>query len=129
MLNHAMPGKAMLNHKGLHGTVPSPAVAVPTGNSTTQHSCSVSHGGHAGAAPGWLWKAPGQWDLPGEGPAGTQRRGQLGAGGCQPGHAERPGQLMAALLTVTTGTTVPSRWQQVNKSWGQSAVQSFTQLS
>lgn len=99
----------MLNHKGLRGTVPSPAVAVPTGNSTTRRSCSVNHGGHAGAAPRWLWKAPGQWDLPGEGAAGTQRRGQLGAGGCQPGHAERPGQLVAALLTVTTGTTVPSR--------------------
>lgn len=46
----------MLHLTGLHGAVPGPAVAVPVGNCTTQHSHTVSHGGHALAA--LLWEAP-----------------------------------------------------------------------
>lgn len=55
-----MPGKAMLAPR--QGA--KPCVAMPPGNSTTQHSCAVSHGGHAGAAPMWLWKTQGSGTCP-----------------------------------------------------------------
>lgn len=41
---------------------------------------------------------PGQWDLPGEGPAGSEGQLLLVVMSCQPGHAGRPGQLVAAVV-------------------------------
>lgn len=79
MLGCVMPDKAILHHTELCVSVPSPAVAMPIGNGTTRHSRTVSHRGHAWAAP--LREAPGQWDLLGMGPAGTQQQGAAGGVG------------------------------------------------
>lgn len=49
----------------------------------------------------WPWKAPGQWDRPGAGSAGTQQRGAAAELGVPARHAGRPGQLLAAVVTGT----------------------------